>query len=141
MTLTARRLAVAVGLVAAPLTLAACGLIGGRSGQSAAPVVIPSVSSSAATDSGTPPTAGAPTGSASTTSAAAQVAPTSTVTRMGLVIRTQLQNHTITVTRMITAAPVIRNVTPAPVTQLQTVTVTQPAVTITKTAVTVSKSP
>jgi hypothetical protein len=137
---TARVLAAVVLL---PMTLAACGLIGGASNHGADPVIIPTGSADLATG-----TAAADSGTGSATTSAQHttqvvVSGGATVTRTGIVMRTQIDTRTNTqtmvatktlpqVTKISTAAPVTntttvtQTVTPAPV------TVTGPTVFVTK---------
>jgi hypothetical protein len=129
-----RRLAATVGIVALPLGLAACGMIGGDE-KAKVPVVIPSEA---------PAADAAPSGSSASTSKAPAAPVPSTVTKTGLVTRHETRVVRTTATQTL---PQVTK-TPAPITLTETRTETQtqtetrtdtivsvmPAKTVTKTA-------
>jgi hypothetical protein len=90
-----RLVSIALSVVVAPLALAACGLIGGNTNHGAAPVVIPTVVESSSADGSSP----------SSSSAAAEPPPTSTVTKTGIVVKTQTRIQVTTKTAIKTSVP------------------------------------
>lgn len=128
-----RLLATLIGVVALPLTLSACGLLGGG-GDDQVPVVIPSDvadDGAAQGDTSSPSASPADTSVKVDSSDAADPAPpqNSTVTRTGIVVQKQTQTQTRTQTRTATATKTLPQVTvtqtPAPITVTETRTETR----------------
>jgi hypothetical protein len=125
------RIGAAVAVLAAPLVLTACGLVGGSSNHDATPVVIPAASQSGdggASDLGAVNSgdAGTDSSGAATSSAAAQALP-STATKTALVVRTDviIRSRTSTKTVIPPAKTVTSTVTTTETTtKRKTVTVT-----------------
>lgn len=122
-----RRAATLVGIVALPLTLAACGMVG-RDAEDKAPVVIPTVSDGDTPLDSTSPSSPAPTDDVA--SAAAQTPPSvtveSTVTRTGVVIQEKTR-RVITTRNVVTTRTLPRvtvTVIPPPIRLTETVTET-----------------
>ena len=128
--LSGRRLAsVTLSVLAAPLALAACGMLGGSTNHGAAPVVIPTVVDSAgATDVPSSPSSTTTTTTTTTAATAAAAPPPATVTRTGIIVQTQVQVRTRTATRTMVPPTVTKTLPPATVTQTQLATVTPPSV-------------
>lgn len=139
--LPVRRPAALAAVLLLPLTLAACGLVGGDDDRGNSPIVIPSETTDTATPSGSSVTPG-------TLAAAAAPAPLpSTVTKTGLVVRRETRTQVRTATKTLPQV----TLTPAPITLTETQTQTQtqtqtlisvlPAKTVTKaTGKTVTKT-